>query len=129
MRYYLKLFSTLLKINLEQELAYRTDTIINLLLMIMWTGWDLLSLSIVFANTASLGGWSLGELIALLGVFRLVHTLMSALGLAEHREVQHGDARRHARLHPAASPRRRSSLSPSRASSSGVWPTWCSPSR
>lgn len=79
MRYYLKLFSTLLKINLEQELAYRTDTIINLLLMVMWTGWDLLSISIVFANTASLGGWSLAELIALLGVFRLVHTLMSAL--------------------------------------------------
>lgn len=76
---YLKLFNTLLKINLEQELAYRADTLINLLLMVMWTGWDLLSISIVFSNTESLGGWGLGELIALLGVFRLVHTLMSAL--------------------------------------------------
>jgi ABC-2 type transport system permease protein len=79
MAYYLKLFTTLLKVNLQQELAYRTDTIINLLLMIMWTGWDLLAISIVFANTASLGGWGLGALIALLGVFRLVHTMMSAL--------------------------------------------------
>lgn len=77
--HYFRLFGTLIKINLQQELAYRTDTIIALLLMVMWTGWDLLALGIVFGNTASLGGWGIGELVALLGVFRLVHTLMSAL--------------------------------------------------
>lgn len=79
MRHYLKLLATLLRVNLQQELAYRADAIMNLFVMIMWTGWELISLSIVFTNTESLGGWGVGELIALLGVFRLVHTLMAAL--------------------------------------------------
>jgi ABC-2 type transport system permease protein len=60
-------------------LAYRADTVVNILLNIMWLGWELLSLSIIFSNTTSLGGWGFGELIALLGVFRLVNTLMIAL--------------------------------------------------
>jgi ABC-2 type transport system permease protein len=45
----------------------------------MWLGWELLSLSIIFSNTTTLGGWGFGELIALLGVFRLVNTMMIAL--------------------------------------------------
>jgi ABC-2 type transport system permease protein len=45
----------------------------------MWLGWELLSLSIIFNNTETIAGWGFGELIALLGVFRLVHTLMIAL--------------------------------------------------
>lgn len=75
----LRLFITLLKINIQQELAYRTDAIINILVNIMWLGWELLSISIIFSNTQSLGGWGLGELIALLGVFRLINTVMAAL--------------------------------------------------
>ena len=69
----------MLKVNLQQELAYRADTLVNILLNLMWLGWELLSLSIIFSNTATLGGWGPGELIALLGVFRLVNTLMAAL--------------------------------------------------
>ncbi len=76
---YLRLLGTLLKINLQQELAYRADLTVNLLLNIMWLGWELLSLSIIFSNTSSLGGWALGDLIVLLGVFRFAHTLMAAM--------------------------------------------------
>lgn len=61
------------------SLAYRADTVVNILLNFMWLGWELLSLNIIFSNTTSLGGWGLGELIALLGVFRLVNTMMMAL--------------------------------------------------
>src|SRR6476620_9897741 len=74
-----KLLSTLFKVNLQQELAYRADALINALLSLMWLGWELLSLNIIFSNTATLGGWGQGELIALLGVWRLVNTLMIAL--------------------------------------------------
>jgi len=59
--------------------AYRADTIVNILLNIMWLGWELLGLSIIFSNTETLGGWGFGELIALLGVFRLVNTMMMTL--------------------------------------------------
>jgi viologen exporter family transport system permease protein len=74
-----KLLSAFLKVNVQMSLAYRADTIVNILLNLMWLGWELLSLSIIFNNTETIGGWDFGELIALLGVFRLVHTLMIAL--------------------------------------------------
>src|SRR5919108_1391929 len=74
-----RLLTTLLKINIQQELAYRADAAVNILINLMWLGWELLSLSIIFSNTATLGGWGPGELVALLGVFRLVNTLMAAL--------------------------------------------------
>ena len=75
----IKLLGTLVKVNLQQELAYRSETVVNIILSLMWLGWDLLSLGIIFTNTPSLGGWGPGEVIALLGVFRLVNTLMGAL--------------------------------------------------
>lgn len=75
----LRLIKTFLKINLQMSLAYRADTVINILLNLMWLGWELLSLNIIFTNTKTLGGWGPGELVALLGVFRLVNTLMAAL--------------------------------------------------
>src|ERR1044072_4358203 len=75
----LKLLSAFLKVNIQMSLAYRADTVVTILLNIMWLGWELLSLSIIVNNTETIGGWGFGELIALLGVFRLVHTLMIAL--------------------------------------------------
>src|SRR5687768_4885595 len=75
----LKLLSAFLKVNIQMSLAYRADTVVNILLNLMWLGWELLSLGIIFNNTDTIGGWDFGELIALLGVFRLVHTLMIAL--------------------------------------------------
>jgi ABC-2 type transport system permease protein len=75
----LKLLSTLVKINVQQELAYRAETMVNILLSLLWLGWELLSLNIIFSNTSHLGGWGPGELIALLGVFRLVNMVMAAI--------------------------------------------------
>jgi len=74
-----QLLSAFFKVNLQIAVAYRTDTIVNILLNLLWLGWELLGLSIIFSNTTTLGGWSLGELIALLGIFRLVNALMAAL--------------------------------------------------
>jgi len=77
--YFLKLISTFFKVNVQLSLAYRADTVVSILLNLMWLGWELLGLSIIFSNTETLGGWGVGELIALLGVFRLVNTMMVAL--------------------------------------------------
>lgn len=71
-----RVLSALLKINVQQELAYRVDTLVNILTSLMWLGWELVGLSIIFSNTNTIGGWSAGDLIALLGVFRLVNTFM-----------------------------------------------------
>jgi ABC-2 type transport system permease protein len=77
--HFLKLVSTFFKVNVQMSVAYRADTVINILLNIMWLGWELLGLSIIFSNTDTLGGWGFGELVALLGVFRLVNTMMMSL--------------------------------------------------
>lgn len=74
-----KLLSAFLKMNLQQVMAYRADTALNILLSVFWLGWELLSLQIIFNNTSDLSGWGMGELIALLGVWRLANILMSAL--------------------------------------------------
>jgi ABC-2 type transport system permease protein len=75
----LKLLSAFLKVNIQMALAYRADTVVNILLNVMWLGWELLTLNIIFSNTQTIGGWGFAELIALLGVFRLVNTMMIAL--------------------------------------------------
>jgi ABC-2 type transport system permease protein len=75
----LKMLAAFLKVNIQMSLAYRADTVVNILLNLMWLGWELLSLNIIFSNTETIGGWGFGELIALLGVFRLVNVLMIAI--------------------------------------------------
>jgi len=75
----LRLIRTFIKVNVEMSLAYRSEAIIEFLLDLMWLGWELLSLQIIFGNTQSLGGWSKGELIVLMGVLLMVNTFMSAL--------------------------------------------------
>ncbi len=77
--YILKLFSTFLKVNLQQDLAYRADAIVNMVMSVIGTGWDLLGLSIIFANTKEIGGWGPSELIALMGVWRLVNVMMATI--------------------------------------------------
>ena len=74
-----RLIKTFLKINIQMSLAYRADKVINILINIMWLGWELLSLNIIFSNTKTLGGWGPGELIALLGVFRFLNMMMAGL--------------------------------------------------
>jgi len=74
-----RLIRTFIKVNVEMSLAYRSEAVIEFLLDLMWLGWELLSLQIIFWNTQSLGGWNKGELIALMGVLTLVNTFMSAL--------------------------------------------------
>ncbi len=75
----LRLLSAFFKVNLQMVLAYRVDTVVNILLEILSLAWELLSLAIIFSNTQTLGGWNLGELITLLGVFHLVNALMMIL--------------------------------------------------
>ena len=77
--YLLKLLWTFLKVNIQLDLAYRADVLVNGLMSLFWLGWELLSLSIIFSNTQQLGGWGPSELIALLGVWRLVNVLMQTI--------------------------------------------------
>ncbi len=75
----IKLVTTFLKVNLQMALAYRADTVINILLNLFWLAWELLTLQIIFSNTTTLGGWGFGEMITLLAVFKMINLLMAAM--------------------------------------------------
>lgn len=74
-----KLFTAFIKMNIQQASAYRADLFLSLAMNLIWLGWELVSLQIIFNNTSDLSGWGMGELIALLGVWRISNLLMSAL--------------------------------------------------
>lgn len=76
MRFF-RLLGAYLRLNLQEGLAYRADMALNIVMNLLWLGWELVSLQIIFGNTSNISGWSMGDLIALLGVWRLAHTLMS----------------------------------------------------
>ncbi|HWU37272.1 MAG TPA: hypothetical protein VN203_06435, partial [Candidatus Acidoferrum sp.] len=61
--YIFKLLSALFKMNVQMALAYRMDTAVNILMSLLTLGWELVTLSIIFHNTTTLGGWSQADLI------------------------------------------------------------------
>lgn len=74
-----RIFRAFFQANLQQDLAYRADTIVNVLVSLFWLGWDLAGMAIIFANTQDINGWRSGDLVALLGVFRLLNILAQML--------------------------------------------------
>ena len=63
----LRLLSAFFKVNLQMSLAYRADTVVNILLNLMWLGWELLGLRIIFSNTETIGGWGIGRVNRIAG--------------------------------------------------------------
>lgn len=78
MRFF-QLISAFLKMNIQQAAAYRADMALSLVMNLIWLGWELVSLQIIFHNTGDLNGWGMGELIALLGVWRIANLLMASI--------------------------------------------------
>jgi len=69
---YLRLLRIFFRMGAMAELAYRADFAVHVLQSLVELGTALAGLAVVFAHTATLGGWSPDELIALVGVFFLV---------------------------------------------------------
>lgn len=74
-----RVLSALIKINIQQELAYRADTLVNILVSLMWLAWEVIGLVIIFSNTSNIAGWTFGDLLALSGMWRLLNTFMQAV--------------------------------------------------
>jgi ABC-2 type transport system permease protein len=69
---YLKLLVLLLRVSLMNEAAYRADFFLRAGWSLVAVAGELTALWIVFANTPSLAGWNVYQVLALLGVFRMV---------------------------------------------------------
>lgn len=75
----LRVLRALFKINLQQDMAYRVDTLVNMLTSVMWLAWELTGFSIIFSNTNNIAGWRVGDMLALLGVYKIISALMQAI--------------------------------------------------
>lgn len=75
---YPKLFWLFLRVSIQYDAAYRVDFFVNLAQAMMQLGGELVALWTIFSNTRSLAGWNVLELLALLGVFRI---MAGAIGL------------------------------------------------
>ena len=68
----LKLSVVIFSISLRRELAFRADLIFEALVTVTEIAAGLAALGIVYTQTSSLGGWSLGEAVVLLGTYQIV---------------------------------------------------------
>ncbi|MCW1970374.1 MAG: ABC-2 family transporter protein [Anaerolineae bacterium] len=72
----LKIITAYLKLNLHIAMAYRANLAVELLTSLMWLAWELISLGVIYTNTDNLGGWSNGDMVVLLGVWKLVMAIL-----------------------------------------------------
>lgn len=68
----LRLAGTFLRVGAMNELQYRVNFFLSLLQSLVAVGTSLAVLALVFSHTDSLGGWSGGELLVIMGVYVLM---------------------------------------------------------
>lgn len=76
---HLKLIGLFARISVQNDAAYRLDFFAHVLVVLLHFGAELVGLWTIFSNTRSLAGWGPFEMLALLGVFRI---MTGVIGLA-----------------------------------------------
>ncbi len=69
---YLKLLWLFARVSVQDTAAYRADFLVHVLLAFVQLGAELTAIWTIFSNTRSLAGWSATQILALLGVFRIM---------------------------------------------------------
>ena len=73
----LRLFGAIFSLSLRRELAFRANLVFEMLMTATGIASGLAALGIVYTQTDTLGGWSLGESILLLGTYQIVSGMLS----------------------------------------------------
>lgn len=73
----IQLFGAIFAISLKRELALRTNFVVSGVQALVATAAGLVTLGAVYRQTATLGGWSLGEALVLLGTFQVMSGLLA----------------------------------------------------
>jgi ABC-2 type transport system permease protein len=71
----IRLFGALFSMSLRRSFTFRTDMLFELLLTLVAAASSIAALSVVYTRTDTLGGWTPGEAIALLGTFQVISGL------------------------------------------------------
>jgi ABC-2 type transport system permease protein len=75
----LRLAGTFLRVGILNELQYRVNFVFSLVQSLISVGTSIAVLALVFGNTDSLGGWTAGELLVVMGVYVLVGGLIKMI--------------------------------------------------
>ncbi|CAN5208592.1 ABC-2 family transporter protein [soil metagenome] len=69
---YARIFTSFVATEFKFEMEYRTNFLLGIVEMLLVVGTSIAAVFVLFANTSSLNGWSLPQMIALTGVYYLV---------------------------------------------------------
>jgi len=75
-RRYLRLYSRFARNNFARELEFRGNFFAKIFVNVSWLVGYVLFLQIIFRNTASVAGWSQGEMFVLFGTYLIARSLM-----------------------------------------------------
>ncbi len=78
-RHYLRLIGVYLSVSFQDDAAYRTDFFVRVIMSVFQLGADLLGIWTIFSNTDSLAGWNVYQLLALMGVYRIMVGVIASL--------------------------------------------------
>lgn len=91
-RRYLGLIWLFARVSVQDDAAYRMDFLAHVVVTVVHFCAELMGLWIIFSNTQSLRGWGPFEMLALLGVFRIMSGVI-ALGIAPNMRLIMEDIR------------------------------------
>lgn len=73
-----RLFASIVSVSLRREFAFRANLLFQVLTTMVSVGSGVAALALVYTQTRTLGGWSLGEAIVLLGTYEIVSGMLVA---------------------------------------------------
>lgn len=76
---YLKLIWLFVRVNIQDDAAYRVNFLMRIIVAIVQTGGEAVALWIIFSNTKALADWTLPEVIVVMGVFRMMIGVISLM--------------------------------------------------
>jgi ABC-2 type transport system permease protein len=72
-----RLFVAIFGMSVTREVAYRGNVVVSILQALIGSAVSLLTIEAVFTQTASLAGWSHGDVVVLLGTFQVMSGLLA----------------------------------------------------
>jgi ABC-2 type transport system permease protein len=69
----IRLFAAIFSVSLQREFAFRSNLLFQFLMTTIGIGSGVIALQVVYTQTTSLAGWSIGEAMLLLGTYQIVN--------------------------------------------------------
>jgi len=84
---YLRLLGLFAKVSVQDDAAYRADFLSHAAMSLVHVGAEVVGLWTIFANTRSLAGWTVFEVVTLVGVFRVMSGVVGLVVAPNMRQI------------------------------------------